>query len=174
MLKRLSIKGRMFLIIGAISILFITMLSFAIGTWAAQMAIHLVWFFAAALLGHSRLSEDRPPPDRLTEFYLWISIGGVAGGAFAALLAPLIFSTVLEYPIVIALALLMMGPFPRAMSVPPRAVAVVVAALLGLAWLAQTQRYFTLAVLFAVVALVNGAVAFRKAAPMAAPSPAFW
>ena len=34
------------------------------------------------------LAERRPAPDRLTEFYLLLSLGGVVGGAFTALLAP--------------------------------------------------------------------------------------
>jgi len=46
----------------------------------------------------------RPPPERLTEFYLWMSVGGVLGGAFTALLAPVIFTNVVEYPLVLALA----------------------------------------------------------------------
>jgi hypothetical protein len=47
--------------------------------------------------------QTRPAPDRLTEFYLLMSLGGVVGGAFTALLAPVIFRTVLEYPLVLVL-----------------------------------------------------------------------
>ena len=43
------------------------------------------------------------PPARmraqLTQFYVWMSLGGVLGGAFAALIAPHLFTTVLEYPL---------------------------------------------------------------------------
>ncbi len=77
------------------------------------LVVHLGWFLAAALLAHLRLSHDRPPADRLTEFYAWISVGGVVGGAFIALLAPLAFDRVLEYPIVVGLALLVTAR-PRA------------------------------------------------------------
>lgn len=80
----------------------------------AVVAIHLGWFFFAALLGHARLSEDRPAAGRLTEFYAWISVGGALGGLFAALLAPAIFDQVLEYPIVIVAAMTMI---PGAWSV---------------------------------------------------------
>ena len=69
------------------------------------MPIHLAGFFAAALLLHGELSRDRPPTRHLTEFYLWISIGGLLGGAFNTLLAPVLFSSVLEYPLVLAVAL---------------------------------------------------------------------
>jgi spermidine synthase len=75
---------------------------------AASVVIHLIFFFMAAFVCHSQLAEDRPPAARLTEFYLWLSIGGMLGGIFNSLLAPIIFSTVIEYPLVIVLALLLM------------------------------------------------------------------
>ncbi len=69
-------------------------------------AAHLVWFFAAALVAHSRLAADRPAASRLTEFYVMLSVGGALGGVFASLLAPVIFESILEYPIAIGLVLL--------------------------------------------------------------------
>ena len=68
------------------------------------MLLHLGAFFVAALLCHRQLAADRPAPAQLTEFYLWLSIGGVLGGMFNALLAPLIFSSLAEYPIALVLA----------------------------------------------------------------------
>jgi hypothetical protein len=52
---------------------------------------------------HQLLAARRPAPDRLTEFYLLMSLGGVVGGAFTALLAPVIFNMVWEYPLVLVL-----------------------------------------------------------------------
>ena len=72
----------------------------------AQLAIHLGAFFLTALVCHQALVARRPPPERLTEFYLCLSIGGVVGGGFNAFAAPLIFSNVWEYPLVLALACL--------------------------------------------------------------------
>jgi len=63
------------------------------------LPLHLLAFFATALVCHGELARDRPPPNHLTEFYLWLSIGGVLGGFFNALLAPLIFLGVREYPL---------------------------------------------------------------------------
>jgi len=75
--------------------------------WALYIiGLHLGFFFFAALLCHSRLADDRPPAGQLTEFFLILSIGGALGGIFASLLAPLVFDTVIEYPITIVLALL--------------------------------------------------------------------
>lgn len=75
-----------------------------------QFAAHLLAFFFATLMCHQQMAARRPAPDRLTEFYLLMSLGGVLGGAFTALLAPVLFKTVIEYPIVLALACLMRSP----------------------------------------------------------------
>ncbi|CAN5513141.1 fused MFS/spermidine synthase [soil metagenome] len=65
-----------------------------------QVAIlHLAGFFVAAWMCHARLNEERPEAARLTEFYFYMSLGGVIGGAFNGLLAPSIFNTLLEYPL---------------------------------------------------------------------------
>jgi hypothetical protein len=41
----------------------------------------------------------------LTEFYFWIAFGGMLGGMFNTLAAPLLFSRIIEYPLVLVLAL---------------------------------------------------------------------
>jgi hypothetical protein len=66
--------------------------------------VHLGAFFAISLFCHSLLAADRPSTAHLTEFYLWMSGGGVLGGIFNALLAPVIFSGLVEYPLVLVLA----------------------------------------------------------------------
>lgn len=66
------------------------------------IAAHLVLLFVGALLCHTRLAESRPEPRQLTEFYLWVAVGGVLGGVFTAIAAPLFFSTVVEYPLLVA------------------------------------------------------------------------
>jgi spermidine synthase len=70
------------------------------------MAIHLVLFFVAALVCHGELAQSRPPARYLSEFYLWMSLGGVLGGFFNALVAPLIFDRIAEYPLAMVLACL--------------------------------------------------------------------
>ena len=69
--------------------------------------LHLLTFFVTAMVCHGELAASRPAAAYLTEFYLWMSIGGVLGGVLNAIVAPLIFSTVLEYPIMIAVACLL-------------------------------------------------------------------
>jgi hypothetical protein len=75
--------------------------------------LHLFAFFVTALMCHQQLALLRPPAGRLTEYYLLLSLGGALGGVFNALVAPVIFSTVFEYPIMlVAACLLRPGLFP--------------------------------------------------------------
>jgi hypothetical protein len=74
--------------------------------WLAVVVVNLLAFMFLALACHGALYRRRPDPARLTEFYLWVSFGGVLGGIFAGLIAPAIFSGTYEYPILIAAALL--------------------------------------------------------------------
>ena len=43
-------------------------------------ALHLATFFLTALVCHGAMAADRPASEHLTEFYLWMSAGGVVGG----------------------------------------------------------------------------------------------
>ncbi|MSU66129.1 MAG: hypothetical protein EXS38_08540 [Opitutus sp.] len=74
------------------------------------MLLHLTVFFVAALRCHTELAAERPEAAHLTEFYLWMSVGGVLGGIFNALLAPLVFNSVAEYPLTLVLACLVGWP----------------------------------------------------------------
>jgi len=75
-------------------------------SWPAllRIFIHLVAFFLIALTCHSLLAADRPSKAHLTEFYLWLAVGGALGGIFNAIIAPYAFPDVYEYPIVLAFA----------------------------------------------------------------------
>jgi hypothetical protein len=75
---------------------------------AALVAILCANLFFVALLVHRRLASERPPVERLTEFYLLLSLGGVLGGAFNALVAPQLFDSIAEYPLALTLALLVL------------------------------------------------------------------
>ena len=81
----------------------IVLLPFRNGDWVMMFALHLGTFFITALMCHQVLAARRPAPDRLTEFFLLLSVGGVVGGVFNALIAPVIFNMVWEYPLVLVL-----------------------------------------------------------------------
>jgi hypothetical protein len=73
--------------------------------WLASMLLNLVVFAGMAIACHGEAYRQRPANDRLTEFYLWTSLGGVVGGIFAGLLAPHLFKNIYEYPLLICIGL---------------------------------------------------------------------
>jgi hypothetical protein len=85
---------------------------------AVVLVLHLGAFGMIALNCHGDLAKDRPDASHLTEFYFWISLGGMLGGLFNTLAAPLLFHTIVEYPLVMILACLLFRT-PRAAGVTP-------------------------------------------------------
>ncbi|MGH9195137.1 MAG: hypothetical protein ACRD1T_05300, partial [Acidimicrobiia bacterium] len=90
--------------------LLVVLLPETVDPWWLVIPLNLVMFFVAAMVCHGELARDRPSTAYLTEFYLWISVGGVLGGLFNALLAPLIFNRILEYPVALVFASLLLPP----------------------------------------------------------------
>jgi len=60
--------------------------------------------FFGALLCHGCLYALRPPPERLTAYFLAIAAGGVVGGVLVAIVAPLAYNRVFELPVSVTLA----------------------------------------------------------------------
>ena len=83
------------------------------GAALALILAQLLAFFFVAMICHGELAQDRPGVAGLTEFYLWISVGGVLGGVFNAVVAPLIFTSVIEYPITLVLVGLLLPKAAR-------------------------------------------------------------
>lgn len=77
------------------------------------LALHVVGFAVAAMMCHKALAEDRPRPARLTEYFFFVALGGMLGGVFNGIVAPLTFNSIAEFPIAIALACLLR---PQAMG----------------------------------------------------------
>lgn len=69
-----------------------------------SVSLPLAVLAALAIAAHGSVYSDRPDTGSLTDFYLWVSLGGAAGGLFAALLAPAVFDFLIEYPLALALA----------------------------------------------------------------------
>ncbi len=95
-------------------------LPFVHAGWASDFriatALHLTAFTAVALVFHGELAHRRPAAARLTEFYLWIAVGGALGGVFNVVVAPIVFSTLLEYKLALILAALTMPCWHRVWS----------------------------------------------------------
>ncbi len=87
----------------------VALLTFSTFRWLGLMTIpvHLAAFFVAAMVCHGELARTRPAARRLTEFFLLMSVGGVLGGVFNGLVAPMVFDGVLEYPLAMVLACLL-------------------------------------------------------------------
>ncbi len=81
------------------------------GHWATFIS-DLAVFFVMAMVCHGELVRRRPAATNLTEFYLLMSLGGVLGGVFNAVIAPVAFDGVYEFAVALAVAcLLRPGPF---------------------------------------------------------------
>lgn len=80
-----------------------------------QLTLNLLLLFFVSLTCHLMLVRRRPDAEQLTAFYLAMSLGGFLGGVSVSLLAPLIFSKVHEYYLLMTLGLLI---FPAAASAP--------------------------------------------------------
>jgi len=76
------------------------------------LSFTFVIFLLVAWGCHTRVVEQKPESEHLTQFYLWLSIGGALGGFFNAIVAPLIFNSYFEYELILlvsALSLLITG-----------------------------------------------------------------
>ncbi len=66
-----------------------------------QIVVYSSVLFVCCMVCHGELVRLTPHPGRLTLFYLMIAAGGAAGGAFVALLAPLLFRGYFELHVVL-------------------------------------------------------------------------
>lgn len=73
-------------------------------------AVALICLFVISVTLHSAMFDRRPDPAYLTQFYLSSSVGGVVGGLFCALLAPLVFNWTYEHPIILVASALLITP----------------------------------------------------------------
>lgn len=74
--------------------------------WGGELFFSLGLFFVTAMVAHGELALRRPGAANLTQFYLWMSIGGALGGLFSGLLAPVLFTSILEYPLLLIAGML--------------------------------------------------------------------
>ena len=104
------------LVAPAVLLMLFAMLSDVFKSIWLSVLCHLLLLLVVALACHGELALRRPAPRHLTGFYLLIALGGVLGGLFNALLSPLIFNSLAEYPLAMVLAcvlVLSVGPRPQ-------------------------------------------------------------
>ncbi len=122
------------------------------GSALVLIPIHAAVFFVTALVCHQTLAQSRPTAERSTEFYLWIAFGGALGGLFNVFLAPLLFRSLVEYPLgLVAAALLRPLPADAAATADPTD-------------LARARRRDVAAPLALLAALAGGVWLLRQAA----------
>ena len=98
---------------------FVLLLAFLITShvpakFGLSLLLHMTTFFVVALVCHGELAKDRPSTKHLTHFYLLMSVGGMLGGLFNALVAPIVFTFTSEYPItLVAACFLLPNLFPE-------------------------------------------------------------
>jgi hypothetical protein len=68
-------------------------------SYLAQLSAACGLLFVGCMICHGEAARQRPSPERLTHFYLCISLGGAAGGTFVSLIAPRIFPGFWEFPL---------------------------------------------------------------------------
>jgi hypothetical protein len=133
--------------------------------------LHIATFFLAALICHGELAADRPAVRHLTAFYLWLAVGGVAGGMFAAVIAPVVFTSFAEYPVAIVLLCLLVPMRPGSAQgglrrgdvlLPAGIVVLVVLAGAGLARAGGTPEVVAHALIFLPAALLAFAALPRR------------
>jgi hypothetical protein len=78
-----------------------------------NILLHLGTLFIVAMVCHGELAADRPAPQHLTEFFLLMSVGGVIGGLFNALVAPVVFNSIVEYQLMMIVACLLLPALGR-------------------------------------------------------------
>jgi hypothetical protein len=76
----------------------------------ANIGLHLAVLFAVSMVCHGELARDRPASSHLTEYFLWMSFGGVVGGLFNGLFAPIAFNGIVEYQLIMMVACLLLPP----------------------------------------------------------------
>lgn len=82
----------------------------------AGTSVHMLALFLVCCACHGTVAEQRPNPEHLTKYFLIISLGGVLGSSLNALVAPAIFDSWIEYPLVMIAAIAILIP-PRIASV---------------------------------------------------------
>jgi hypothetical protein len=136
-----------------------------------QIVVFSVLLFCVCMVCHGELVRLRPDTKHLTAFYLMVSIGGAAGGLFAAIIAPHIFSGYWEFQlsvwgsVVLLFLVLMLDRHSWIHQRIPALTLIIFAAAILLPWMAgavaDSVRH-TYGVGAVVTLGLMGVVAFRK------------
>jgi hypothetical protein len=71
-----------------------------------RAGVEIIMFLICGIVLHGELAEDRPSTKYLTEYYFWMSLGGCLGGTLVGIIAPAVFPSYVEFPLILVLAAL--------------------------------------------------------------------
>lgn len=97
----ISLKFMRLVQLVSLPVAFVVQFALPLSLAVPVMIIGALLFFSTAIICHRQLYEARPDASHLTEFYMLMSVGGVLGGLFVSLIAPLVFNSVFEYPLLL-------------------------------------------------------------------------
>lgn len=119
--------------------------------------VYLLVFFVTALACHGELVRLRPLVTYLSEFYLWIAVGGLLGSMFNVLVAPLIFKGYTEYALALGLGCLLLPSFRKSANpwIQVAFAVIIVGALLLIEFITTPGLYFFLYTLIVIAVLAN-------------------
>jgi len=82
-----------------------------LGDWSGRVTLGLSMGLLAAVgwCFHGELASRHPRPAWLTRYFLFVSAGGAMGSAIVALGAPAVFDGLIEYPVTLVVAALVLG-----------------------------------------------------------------
>lgn len=86
-----------------------------------QMWVMFATIFLITLTCHGELARTRPAARHLTDFYLTMSLGGMLGGTFNALVAPIVFVYITEFPLALVAACLALPRLSEVVNAPKAA-----------------------------------------------------
>ncbi len=96
-----------------------------------SISFSILMFFMTAMVCHGEMARDRPSTKHLTEFYLLMSVGGMLGGVFNGILAPILFTYgLVELPIALSIACLI-RPLPGRLAMVDRPLMVIFGGVVG-------------------------------------------
>ena len=71
-----------------------------------RAGFEIIIFLICGIVLHGELAADRPSTRYLTEYYFWMSLGGCLGGTLVGIIAPSVFPSYVEFPLILVLAAL--------------------------------------------------------------------
>jgi SAM-dependent methyltransferase/uncharacterized membrane protein YhdT len=91
---------------GAILLILLLLTARSFDPISLILPLHVFGLFIICMVFHGELARLRPPTESITYYYIVLAVGGALGGIFNALLSPMLFNSIVEYPLILLLSAL--------------------------------------------------------------------